>query len=77
MGIIDKNTVTLRCPKCQIAETLTAVENGSVYGSSGWRDFKESTHFDFTSVDRGSAGPQIESGKCKKCAGNAVLESVS
>lgn len=77
MGTIDKNTVTLHCPVCGTSETLTAVEKGSVYGSSGWNDFNRSTYFDVSSEDGGMAGPHITSATCKKCNCNAVVENVS
>jgi len=74
MGTIDKNTVTLRCPKCDTSETLTAVEYGSVYGSSGWGDFNESTYFNVSSEDGRIGGPQIVSAKCKECNCDALFE---
>ena len=77
MGVIDKNTVTLRCPSCNQTETLTAVEKGSVYGSSGWNDFNKSTHFNVVSEDSGIGGPRIVSAKCKKCDCDAVHEKSS
>lgn len=77
MGFIDTNTVTLRCPECENAETLTAVERGSVYGSSGWTDFKESIDFIVVSEEDAIAGPHIVSAKCKKCGCDAIRESVS
>ena len=77
MGIIDKNTVTLRCPSCDQSETLTAVEKGSVYGSSGWNDFNESTYFKVSSEDDGIGGPHIVSAKCKKCDCDAIRDNVS
>ena len=77
MGIIDKNTVTLRCPSCGKSETLTAVEKGSGYGSSGWNDFNEATFFNVTSEDGGMSGPHIVSAKCKKCDCNAEFQNVS
>ena len=74
MGVIDKNTVTLRCPSCGQTEMLTAVEKGSVYGSSGWHDFNESAHFFVVSEKDGIAGPHVVSAKCKKCRCDAVHE---
>ncbi len=77
MGIIDKNTVTLRCPECDQTETPTAVEKGSVYGSSGWNDFNESTYFIVSSEDDAVGGPHIVSARCKKCGCDAVREDAS
>jgi hypothetical protein len=76
MGIIDKTTVKLRCPSCDQSETLTAIEKGSVYGSSGWNDFNESTYFNVSSIDEGIGGPQIVSARCKKCDCDAVRDKV-
>ena len=77
MGVIDKNTVTLRCPSCGQTETLTAVEKGSVYGSSGWNDFNKSDHFIIESEENSIAGPHIVSAKCKKCSCDAIQEKSS
>jgi len=77
MGIIDKNSVTLYCPSCGQSETLTAVEKGSVYGSSGWNDFNKSEHFIVVSEENGIAGPHVESAKCKKCNCDAIQEKTT
>ena len=77
MGFIDKNTVTLHCPSCDQSETLTAIEKGSVYGSSGWNDFNESAYFDVISKDDGIGGPHIVSAKCKKCNCDVDRKNVS
>lgn len=77
MGVIDKKTVTLSCPSCGQTETLTAVEKGSVYGSSGWNDFNESVQFIVVSEEDGISGPNIVSAKCKKCSCDAVYENDS
>jgi len=77
MGVIDKNTVMLLCPSCGQSETLTAIEKGSVYGSAGWNDFKESTYFDVISKLDGTLGPHIVSAKCKKCRCDVECKDVS
>jgi hypothetical protein len=77
MGIIDKNTAFLKCLQCGATETLTAVEKGSVYGSSGWGTFGTSKLFDFVIGDRGipAAGPIVSSAKCKICTCVAEVEN--
>jgi len=75
MGVIDKNTAVLKCPQCQVIETLTALEKGSVYGSAGWGTFSTSKHFDVVTNDRGPAGPEITTAKCKQCNCSAVVEN--
>ena len=77
MGVIDKNTAILNCPQCGATETLTAIEKGSVYGSSGWGPFGTSQLFDVVLGDRGisAAGPIISSAKCKKCGCDAKVEN--
>ena len=73
MGIIDKNTATLRCATCDISETLTAIEKGSVYGSSGWGQFGDSKLFDIETRVRGAAGPEITTARCRKCGHQAEI----
>ncbi len=34
MGIIDKSTYTLKCPNCEIVETLAILDKGSNWGGS-------------------------------------------
>ena len=73
MGTIDKNIVTLCCSSCGKSEILTAVEKGSVYGSSGWNDFNEAAYFNVTSEGGGMSEPHVVSAKCKKCNHNADI----
>lgn len=75
MGVIDKNTAILKCPRCQVTETLTAFERGSAYGSAGWCTFSTSKHFDVVADDAGLGGPQITAAKCKQCNCNATVEN--
>lgn len=75
MGVVDKNTVKLHCPKCNISETISALEKGSAYGSS-WTDYSNAEHFDYIQ-EPGRIGPQIKSAKCRNCAGDAVVTFVS
>lgn len=75
MGIVDKNTVTLHCPRCDISETISALEKGSAYGSS-WTDYDKAKRFDYIQ-EPGNVGPRIASAKCKHCAGDAIVTFVS
>ncbi len=74
MGVLDVNKDKLTCLECRISETLTAVEKGSCYGSSGWGGFNQSEHFEITSINESGIGPRIGSAKCKTCGNNAAIE---
>jgi hypothetical protein len=76
MGVIETNTVALRCLECGTTETLIAVEKGSGYGR-GWTDFKESAGFVVESEEDAIARPHIVSAKCKKCGCDAIREQIS
>jgi hypothetical protein len=75
MGVIDKNTAVLKCPQCQVTETLTALERGSAYGNSGWGTFGTAKHFDVVIEDSGFGGPRITGAKCKQCNSDAAVEN--
>ena len=70
MGINDKVTPTLTCPKCNAVEGLAAYESGSRFGAAcgGFRSER------FTVVsDDGKYGPSVRSATCNKCGFNAAV----
>jgi hypothetical protein len=75
VGVLDKNTAVSKCPQCQATEILTALERGSVYGSSGWGIVSSAKHFDVVTNDSGFGGPRITGAKCKQCNCEAAVEN--
>ena len=66
MGIIDKKTVTLLCPKYHVSDVVNSIQKGSRYGAD-WGLFSESKLFALTTVFDDVLSPKITSAKCKNC----------
>ncbi|GAJ68027.1 ras GTPase-activating-like protein IQGAP1 [Edwardsiella piscicida] len=75
MGIIDKSTYTLKCPNCEIVETLAILDKGSNWGGSHWQSGGSFQHFHTEWQGGGLTEPSLKIAKCKVCQQSALATS--
>ncbi len=75
MGIIDKTTYTLTCPKCGAVEVATILDKGSNWGGPHWQSAARFSQFDTTWEGGGSREPELKSATCKQCTSKAIYKA--
>lgn len=71
MGIIDKSTHRLVCPKCGLSETATVLDKGSNWSGSHWQSGTKFEYFDTAWSGGCDAEPNLISATCRQCGVNA------
>jgi len=75
MGVIDKTTYTLACPKCGSKESASLLDKGSSWGGSFWQSGATFVVFQTQWSGGGKQEPQLVSATCKACCTAASVES--
>ena len=74
MGVIDKLWIKVMCKGCGISETSSALDKGSGWSGSNWRDPTAFTQFDVVCEGGGQREPTVISAKCKACGSDASVD---
>jgi len=74
MGTIDAAWVKLTCKKCDVAETQTYSDHGSMWSGSWWNGLPQFERFKVKATEGGKREPEILSAKCSKCGADADQE---
>ncbi len=74
MGVIDKTTYTLTCPKCGTKESASVLEKGSGWGGS-WQEGASFLSFKTQWIGGGKQEPKLTSATCGECGAEAKVET--
>jgi hypothetical protein len=66
MGLIDKKSFNIICPKCSNSELLEVSQKGSSF-SAHWQDLPTSKLFDILLKQLEGEEPKVEKATCKDC----------
>ena len=66
MGIVDSQSIMLKCEKCGATEESRTVQRGSAYRLGDWDDFSSVERFNLV-APQGRDGPEVTSAECKGC----------
>jgi len=76
VGIIDKTTYRLTCPKCGAVEKANVLDKGSNWSGSYWQSGATFERFETSWSGGGSTEPDLTSATCRQC-GVAAQRSAS
>lgn len=67
MGVIDKCTYTMTCPKCGVVESASVLDKGDRYSGSWWGPAPKFKHFKTEWTDGLGGEPELVSATCQQC----------